>query len=116
MSDGSCDDGGPGSEYMESSGKYGYCEPGADCGDRWLIWNPDTNYVDFCDNVKACAQSFGSLGKAPPPPPSAPGRRLQETFSNAASLRASRMTVLFDSATFDVKSVFDIFELELNGT
>merc|ERR1712227_708587 len=61
LSDGNCDDGGPGSEFMATSGMYGYCEPGTDCedcGDRWLVWNPDIEYVDFCDNVKACAQGF----------------------------------------------------------
>merc|ERR1719408_680133 len=64
VSDGNCDDGGPGSEFIATQGKYGYCEPGSDCedcGDRWLVWNPAITYVDFCDNVKACAQSFGGL-------------------------------------------------------
>jgi hypothetical protein len=84
LSDGNCDDGGPGSEFMKAGGTHSFCEPGSDCedcGDRWLIWNVDTGYVDFCDNVKACAESFGKLGHNPPPPPMPPPIHLRLTCS-----------------------------------
>merc|ERR1711988_1868810 len=127
LSDGNCDDGGPGSEYMSSTGSYGFCDPGTDCedcGDRWLIWNPTANYVDFCDNVKGCYQSFVSVSppSSPPstPPPGSgmmggysyyPGRRLQD-----ATLRAGRISTVYDTSSADYTKCFDILTMSLNGT
>jgi hypothetical protein len=121
LSDGNCDDGGPGSEFTTSGGLYGFCEPGSDCedcGDRWLVYNPETEYIDFCDNIKGCAQSFGSLGtgvafKPPPspPPPAGPGRRLE-----SSSLSASGMTVIYDTFSTKYTDCFDLFTMDLNGT
>merc|ERR1711988_129403 len=109
LSDGNCDDGGPGSEFMTPNGKFGYCEPGTDCedcGDRWLVWSSENNYVDFCDNIKACAQSFGEIGKR---------RRLMES----QTLSGGALTVVYDDASYDGKkytTCFDLFSLDLNGT
>jgi len=134
LSDGSCDDGGPGSEFMSGTGKYGFCEPGTDCedcGDRWLVWNPDIHYVDFCDNVKACAQSFALMGSpsgrrlSSATPTS--GRRLSSSTStngrrlSSSTLSAGRMTVIYDEVMYPSPDTtytdcFDLYSLELNGT
>merc|ERR1711988_1719429 len=112
LSDGNCDDGGPGSEFSVGSdlaGPFGYCEPGTDCedcGDRWLVWSSENDYVDFCDNIKACAQSFGEIGKR---------RRLMES----QTLSGGALTVVYDDASYDGKkytTCFDLFSLDLNGT
>merc|ERR1712167_458997 len=109
LSDGNCDDGGPGSEFMTPNGKFGYCEPGTDCedcGDRWLVWSPEDNYVDFCDNIKACAQSFGKIGQR---------RRLQ----GVQQIVGGALSVVYDGTMGYMDkytACFDLFALDLNGT
>jgi hypothetical protein len=138
LSDGSCDDGGPGSEFMSGTGKYGFCEPGTDCedcGDRWLVWNPDIHYVDFCDNVKACAQTFALMGSPSGRRLSSStpmnGRRLSSSTPmngrrlSSSTLSAGRMTVIYDDyhvgngpgvQPTSYTDCFDLYSLELNGT
>merc|ERR1711998_153711 len=96
-----------------------------DCGDRWLVWNPDIHYVDFCDNVKACAQTFALMGSPSGRRLSSStpmnGRRLSSSTPmngrrlSSSTLSAGRMTVIY-GAPSTYTDCFDLYSLELNGT